>query len=359
MIRGVHPSKRDPSTNKVLRIHFDPSACATLQGLLANSPSLFTKETEPASADLILFCTDEVAHVRASALYKAFPEKSFCVTESDIPTFRLPGLYASNSRSWLTRSRTRTMNYCLSQVDRPNLEVRRRIGQVSVKRYLYSFMGGPNSWTRKRLLRSIPSRPDTLIQATDSYNHWNADRSPEANVRHRERYAEVMAASRYVLCPRGCGLSSYRIFESMSLGVVRVILADDWKPVEGVDWSFALFVRERHLADIDRIVRENQSESEQRGRIAQQTYQAFFSPEVVPELLHRQLLALHATQRPVSEALMAVVTETRAAGREVYWDAYKVMKNLALRGLHLTKVPVSIPLSRPIKEQLESAKQAS
>ena len=350
-------SKEALPASNVLRVCFDASAGATLRAILTQSPSLF-EEVEPGSAELILFGSDEIAYLRGNALHRQFPDKSFCITESDIPTFRLPGLYAANSKSWIAHSRTRTMNYVIAQIERPNLEVRRHIGQVTAKRYLYSFMGGTNSWTRRRLFQSVPSRPDTLIQATDSYNHWQADHSPETKGMQRERFAEVMAASRYVLCPRGCGVSSYRIFESMSLGIAPVIIADDWKPVEGVDWSFALFVPERHLPDIDRIVREREGEWEERGRRAKDTYEAFFSPEAVPQLLHDQLADLRLTHRPEGERVMAMVTETRAAARQAYWDAYKVIKRVALRGFQITKVPVPIPMNRSLEEQLKSSRQA-
>ena len=345
-----------PPASRPLKVHFDGSACGTLRSVLTGSP--YFTEADPVAADLVIFGSDEIAYVNASELYKAFPGKSISITESDIPTFRLPGLYASNTRSWITRSRTRTVNYFLSQIDRPNLEVRQRIGHASEKRYLYSFMGGSNSWTRKRLLRSVPSRPDTLIQATDSYNHWNADKSPETKALQRQRYAEVMAASRYILCPQGCGVSSYRLFESMSLGIAPVILSDKWRPVEGVDWSFALFVPERRLKEIDRIVRQHADEWEGRGQIAQQTYNAFFAPEVVPQRLHEHLLALLATRSPVSEGVMAVVTGVRAATRQAYWNAYGVVKILALKGFHLTNVAVPIPLNRPVEEQLKTSKRA-
>ncbi len=91
-----------------------------------------------------------------------------------------------------------------------------------------------------------------------------------------------MAASRYILCPRGCGNSSHRLFESMSLGTASVIPPDKWRPVEGVDWSFALFLPERNIPRLDRILREPEHECEQRGQAALAAHQEFFSPAAIP-----------------------------------------------------------------------------
>jgi hypothetical protein len=339
-------------------VHFDASAGATLRLVLTRQPSFFI-ESDASSADAIIFETDDIGYIASSKLYHAYKSKSICITESDIPTFRLPGLYAANETSYITKSRTKTVNYFISENDRPNLEVKKLAGHVFEKRYLYSFMGGANSWARKRLFRYVHSQSDTLVEATDSYNHWAAAADDiEARAKQTRRYAEVMAASRFTLCPRGCGLSSYRLFESMSLGVAPVIISDKWRPIEGVDWSFAIFLRERHIPELDRIVRSHQAEWESRGSLALSAYKRYFEREVIAGTLHRQLVELLPMHDPGREAIMAILTGARAAGREAYWVAYGWLKHLVLTGFHVSGLTLPIKLHQPVEQQLAAAKSA-
>jgi hypothetical protein len=354
------PITRAPETSAretaaPLRVAFERSCGDTLRAVLRGQASLFI-ECAPAAADLVIFGTDEVSYVAGSELYRSFRSKSVCVTESDTPTFRLPGLYAANNRSRLTRSRCRSMSYFISERDRGNPEIRKLIGQTFEKRYLYSFMGGSNSWARKRLFRHLQPRADTVIEATDSYNHWaDEDQERLARANQRRRYASVMAASKFALCPRGCGLSSYRLFESMSLGIAPVIISDAWRPVEGVDWSFALFVPERDIPRLDAIVRAHADEWADRGARAAATYREHFAAEAIAATLHRDLRAVLEQMNPAREAIMASAARARAAWREVYWIGYKAAKQAVLLGFHVTGLSVPVKLHQPVEEQLRNA----
>jgi len=90
------------------------------------------------------------------------------MTETDTPTFGLRGLYAANARGTLTRHRTRTMSYLISDFSRGNSEVQALMGQQVEKRYPYSFMGRSNSWARKHIFRTLQSSAGSVIEATHS-----------------------------------------------------------------------------------------------------------------------------------------------------------------------------------------------
>lgn len=350
------PANEVVSETGPLFVHFDQSCNSTLRRVLVEHPYLFI-ESDPTAADLVVFGSDEIGYINNSALYHSYKRKSICITETDIPTFRLPGLYAANERSFFTASRTKTVNYFLSEIDRANIAVRQLIGQKVEKKYLYSFMGGSNSWARKRLFRSLHSTEDTVIEATDSYNHWSNDRkNAQAKERQRQHYAQVMASSKFSLCPRGCGLSSYRLFESMSLGVAPVIISDKWRPVEGVDWSFAIFLKERHIPGIDRIVRSHQGEWEGRGQAGQAEYKRLLGRDVVVSMLYRQMADLAAGYSPAREAVMGPVTRLRAAKREAYWAIYGCLKRLVLRACYISGHSVPIRLHEPLEQQLKITK---
>jgi hypothetical protein len=341
-----------------LRIHLEDSCSVGLRQTLTEAPGLFT-ESSPEHADVVIFGSDDIAYVEHSPIFRSYASKSICVTESDIPTFRLPGLYAANMKSFITSSRVKTMSYFISERERGNPEVRQLIGRQIDKRYLYSFMGGSNSWARKRLFRAVHSRKDTLIEPTDSYNHWTVDPDgAESRANQMRRYARVMAASKFTLCPRGCGLSSYRLFESMSLGIAPVIISDQWQPIEGIDWSFAIFVPERRIVQIDQIVRSHEPEWEQRGQAGRDIYTRLLAPEVVATMLHNKMVQVLTARSPAREAVMALTTRARAAKRAAYWKGYHLVKYLVLWGYHISGQPIPIRLNRPVEVQLNRAASA-
>jgi len=70
-------------------------------------------------------------------------------------------------------------------------------------------------------------------------------------------YGRIIQESLIGLCPRGCGLSSYRIFECMQLGTVPLIIADhDIRPFkEHIDWDrCSLYINS--LNDLEYIMKK-------------------------------------------------------------------------------------------------------
>ena len=53
----------------------------------------------------------------------------------------------------------------------------------------------------------------------------------------RRRFAETMFRSKFVLCPRGHGTSSIRLFETLAAGRVPVVISDDWVAPKGPTWD--------------------------------------------------------------------------------------------------------------------------
>ncbi len=309
----------------------------------------FFEVVTPSEAELVILHSDELGYINSSPLYKEYKSKSVCITESDIPTFRLPGLYAANQKGLLTAGRTRTINYLISERSKPNPEIKALAGSSVEKKYLYSFMGGTNSWPRRWLFRYTPKKDDTIIEPTDKYNHWEVD---EADVeeharRMRRRYAEVMAASKFSICPRGCGLSSYRLFESMSLGVAPVIISDKWRPVAGVNWDFAIFVREKDIPKLDQIVRSHEHEWQQRGQLARAAYNEFFGGDAIARTLYGQLSELRTSVHPFREFVMGYAATLRVVLRKAYWAAYDMTKKLVIKIFKTTGMSLPFRVYQP------------
>lgn len=313
------------------------------------------READADTADIILFGSDELEHLRASPHLPRHRAKCVCISETDTPTFALPGLYAANIRSGLTSGRAETMSYFISERAKGNAAVRRMIGQAVEKRYLYSFLGGSNSWARKRLFRRVTSGPDAVVEPT-VYYHWTAGDEGAEQERQRDRYARILAQSKFALCPRGCGLSSYRLFESMSLGVAPVIIADGWRPISGVDWSFALFVPEARIGRLEEIVRAHAPEWAERGAAAQAAYERLLSPERIARTVHDSLQRVIAASDPLREALLAPVLAARVRLRDARWAAFKVAKSMALQALSVTRLPSPVELRYSVQDQIAHQK---
>ncbi len=74
----------------------------------------------------------------------------------------------------------------------------------------------------------------------------------------REAFVAYSLESSFVLCPRGRGCGSIRLFEVMESGRVPVIISDDWVPPGGIDWdSFSIRVAEKDIDQLDEILREH------------------------------------------------------------------------------------------------------
>ena len=95
------------------------------------------------------------------------------------------------------------------------------------------------------------------------------------------RYAELTKASKFVLCPRGIGASTIRLFETMRMGRVPVILSDEWVPPVGPTWEkFSVRVAEKDFAQIPRLLEEREHLAVPMGQLARREWEEWFSPEV-------------------------------------------------------------------------------
>lgn len=90
-----------------------------------------------------------------------------------------------------------------------------------------------------------------------------------------------MSNSRFVLCPRGKGTSSIRLYEALASGCVPVILSDQWVAPEGPAWeSFSIRWPESDAAGLVATLEERDARWQEMGRAARAAYDQFFAPEV-------------------------------------------------------------------------------
>ena len=97
---------------------------------------------------------------------------------------------------------------------------------------LFSFMGSTTTHTtRKSLVKNYPSN------CFDTNIHWGLDTNMTTDF--KTNYINLLNDSIFSICPRGTGISSVRLFESMAMGCIPIVVADNYEyPLSDIiDWN--------------------------------------------------------------------------------------------------------------------------
>jgi len=255
---------------------------------------------DPRAAEVILFFdsyTDTDYHfIRRHPHFRMYPAKCFLFSQLDNPVFVLPGIYASLDRQhhdprW-------TDSFCYIDGYRRNRFLESAREGRGDRSLLFSFLGRNSHPVRERLFATHFQRKDVVVEDTSRFDLWSDE--SERKCTHERRYAEIGATSKFMLCPRGAGVASIRLFEAMQLGCVPVIVSDDWVPPVGPDWDrFSLRVPERAVETAERLVSKREPLAKEMGVLARREWEKWFR-----EKNHlRQILERIGRLTPNSRAL--------------------------------------------------------
>ncbi|MBX2880813.1 MAG: glycosyltransferase family 47 protein [Granulosicoccus sp.] len=261
-------------------------------------------------------------------------DKVFMYNEMDQSWPVLPGLYCSLSDRLANPKDHIAFPYLSS--GNPDI---RHIYESSVDRpWLYSFVGSGSHPIRKQLFK-LKSENGRILD-TSEYCLWNP-RQTSARA-YQSLYSESMARSKFVLCPRGIGPSSLRLYETMQAGRIPVIISDHWVAPPQVSWDFAVRVRESEIDSIPLVLENLQDEWKDRSEAARQAWESAFSPEqlfssfgaAIEQLSHsaeirkQSLFArLHKTSVIVEYAL-----KNSLKGHRDHHDSGKLQHPIPVRG---------------------------
>jgi hypothetical protein len=238
-------------------------------------------------ADAILFVENSRYHedaffsrLKRNHLVRKHRARCFMYNEHDRPWCLLPGLYCSMPRRWFDNARQRATRYIrllnpvdTSPSDQPDI--------------LFSFLGNSQILLRRQLLKL--KNPRAIIEDTSSFNAFFA----KEQTNDHARYADVLRRSKFVLCPRGSGSSSIRLFETLRAGRVPIIISDQWVAPNGPDWSScSLQIRERDIAGIAQIVSDLEPRWAEMSSAARQVWDGWFSEEVLFDRMGDALAAI-------------------------------------------------------------------
>jgi len=210
--------------------------------------------------------------------------RTFVYSQDDTPVPWAPGMYASLRNRTSGVAAAFSGGFYVVHHLRESGGLREHLeSAASVEPdLLWSFVGTmENAPVRGRIAELQDAR--AIIADTQRFSStlrwgWASDHRDEAQEAFRE-YAITLARSKFVVCPRGRGPSSMRIFEALEVGRCPVIVADDWLPPPFADWdSCAIRVPERNVNQLPQILRSRESEAAALGANARAVWEQFFSP---------------------------------------------------------------------------------
>ena len=288
--------------------------------------------TDPAQADLILFVDLHLSpDWRLAALVKhelvqEFSGKVLVYNERDHPWCAWPGLYCSMPEKHFDAQRQRACVYygAVSFTDEERTGTRPDL--------LFSFMGSRSHPMRNNVLRL--EHPRAVVKDTSGFVFY--DRSqPEAYDRQKARYLSTLLRSKFVLCPRGAGTGSIRLFETLAAGRVPVIISDQWMPPAGPDWNkLSLRVSESEVGTLPHLLEATEENYPQMAAAAQAAHQEWFSQRVI---FHRlisecaELLRGKQVARPNRRGLHYVGLGMREAKHQVRGSIGRFLRASGLR----------------------------
>ena len=95
--------------------------------------------------------------------------------------------------------------------------------ETKPKKYLASFVGSTTHPIRQKMIDALHDKPEVKINAEG----WNMNISDD----RLDDFIQTSLESRFVLCPRGYGPASFRLYEAMQLDAVPVYISDElWLP---------------------------------------------------------------------------------------------------------------------------------
>lgn len=240
---------------------------------LKDSNDQFLVTDNSNEADLIIFVGSSQANfsdVRNSTLYKKHYRKSVLYYSGDRLIPLIPGLYPCLEKSMARKdSQSCQSSYYMRVTDNDSLEIKSPIEQADL---LYSFKGNSkNHSVRNKLLKL--NHPKAFLADTALSNRKQTDSN-------NLDYLDLIKRSKFVLCPRGIGTSSWRLFETMRAGRVPVIISDQWVETPGPNWqACSIRIKESETHRINEILLEREAQAKSLADNARKEWLKYYSEE--------------------------------------------------------------------------------
>lgn len=260
-------------------------------------------EENPQVADIIIFVEHHPGddpyffQVLKHPIYKLYKKKCYLYHDNDNHLAFLPTISPSVCKSAFNKKIHYSYHYLEQISSNPYVEY---VPNESLeKKYLFSFLGASRTYplVREKIVELY--KGDENINDTKNSNSWELN-GEDRNI-YFKNYAKILLQSKFILCPRGIGPSSYRQFESMKLGIAPVIISDEWKEIDGIDWkNCSIRIKEKEVDEIQNILKSKGNEYAELGLNARKNYEKFMSFENQFHFLSDAAAKLHSFRAEVS-----------------------------------------------------------
>jgi glycosyltransferase involved in cell wall biosynthesis len=230
----------------------------------------------------------------------------FIFGESDWPFPVLPGAYPS-----LTKPYAWAQSW--SFLPRPQIAENTPNPLISEPEFLFSFLGRISTHPIRKAVLALDKKNTPCLDVTNGPRRF-------PDFHFSQTYFSLIKRSKFVLCPRGFGASTIRIFEAMRYGRVPVIISDQWQPPVAIPWKeFGIRVPENEVNSIPRLLHGLEEKANAMGKLAQNVYDSYFGSSVFLDRLLSSLLSNYSNCSFTTEAIL------RRACRTLGWREIRTL----------------------------------
>lgn len=163
----------------------------------------------------------------------------------------------------------------LRNLVRPRIEAARRFqilpcphfpvnGVAPAEKDLWFSFVGFNTHFSREILFEMPVPTNCFVKQR---KHWHFQTDGSQRQAEKQEYQEVLARSRFSICPRGTGPGTLRFWESLQAGAIPVLISDALQLPDSFDWNSCIVrIAERDTSSIQKILEQIPLDREQQMR---------------------------------------------------------------------------------------------
>jgi hypothetical protein len=137
-------------------------------------------------------------------------------------------------------------------------------GAAPAQKDLWFSFVGCNTHAARAQLFEMPVPGNCVIKQR---KEWHFQTNADLRPREKKEYQELLARSRFSICPRGTGPGTLRFWESLQAGAIPVLISDALKLPDCFDWNSCIVrIAERDTRLIPKVLSQISPAREQQMR---------------------------------------------------------------------------------------------
>ncbi len=215
-----------------------------------------------------LLLNEDIVRLKPSCVYT--------INYEDSPLGILPGIYSGltsnnfNQDCHLSWPQIELPNDYIGYYLNNSLSTRNINIIVSDQKFLFSFRGACSDPLRRYIFSAYSNKSQVykVVEVDKWYNHSKQEKLD---------YIQDILNSKFILCPRGFGIYTHRIMETIALSRVPVIIANEWIPFSIPEKDYYIRVDESDIPNLENIIQEYEPRYESMVLSVKEIYKKYFS----------------------------------------------------------------------------------